>query len=63
MWVRKGRRLVPIAGMHVDKLRIRAVDTVKAFDMHVDDETNTDEAGPGWLFIHDLSASTAFAKG
>ena len=42
---------VPIAGMHVDELRIRIVDAVKAFDMQVDYETATDAACPGWLFF------------
>ena len=51
MCVREGRRLVPIAGMHVDELCIRVVDTVKAFDMQVDYVTATDEACPGWLFF------------
>ena len=51
MCVREGRRLVPIAGMHVDELCIRVGDTVKAFDMQVDYETATDAACPGWLFF------------
>ena len=49
--VREGRRLVPIAGMHADVLRIQVVDAVKAFDMQVDYETDTDEACPSWLFL------------
>ena len=51
MRVREGRRLVSIAGMHADELRIQVVDAVKAFDMQVDYETDTDEACPNWLFF------------
>ena len=63
MCVREGHRLIPIAGMHADEFRIRAVDAVEAFDIKVGGETGTNEAGPDRRFFHVWSASTAFAKG